>query len=376
MPDCAAESPLHASSQIFASAKMTTQESVPGKILIADDEPHNRKLLRTVLEREGYATCEAANGVEVLESMPVESPDIILLDIMMPDMDGFEVTERLKSDPATSEAPIILITALNDRDSRIRGLQAGAEEFLTKPVNSAELKMRVRNLLRLNEYSTRLRQYNQELDETVQERRMQLKHSLGESIYSLTLATSLHEAASEKHIIRIRLYALRLAEAFGMDESFCDHFGHASAMHDIGKIGISDAILTKPGELSPEELELVRTHTTIGKDILSNNSAPYFQMAQEIAHSHHECWDGSGYPFGLKGEDIPLSGRLMKLIDVYDALRGKLCYNPESLSHVQAIEVLKNGDDRSRPDHFDPKVLSCFLSNADAFEEIYQSHPD
>ncbi len=339
-------------------------------ILVVDDDEHARQLLTNLLHKEGYSTHMASGGSEALQLVPEIRPDLILLDVMMPGMSGFEVAEHLKADQETKNIPIIVVTALEDRESRIRGPEAGAEEYLTKPVDRMDLKVRVRNLLRLKEFSDFLENHNQILEQQVRERTEALDASFIEAIYTLMRAAEYRDDETGAHVKRISYYTKALAESLGMDKDFCDMIYRASPMHDIGKIGIPDSILLKPGGFTPEEWGTMKTHTMIGSNILSGNSSPYLQMGQEIALGHHERWDGGGYPGGLKGEAIPLPARIMQICDVYDALRSKRPYKP-AFDHAKSFDIITKGDGRTEPFHFDPDILTAFVTSADALEGIF-----
>ena len=345
------------------------------RILVVDDTEIARRLLETLLQSEGFITLSAENGERALQLAESELPDLILLDLMMPGMDGFTVAHRLKSNPETKAIPIIVVSALEDRESRMRGLEAGAEEYLTKPVDRMDLRIRVRNLLRLKEFSDFLKDHNRLLEAEVQARTKDLQNAFVESIFTLMRASEYRDDETGAHVKRISYYTKVLAEAIGMDEEFCERIFYASPMHDIGKIGIPDHILLKPGSFTPEEWEIMKTHTSIGHDILSGNSSPYLQMGQEIALNHHERWCGGGYPRDIKGEEIPLPARIMQLADVYDALRSKRPYK-EAFSHEKTVEIITQGDGRTDPSHFDPKLLEAFKQCVDKFAEIFDGIVD
>jgi len=347
------------------------QDKTSPTILVVDDTEQARRLLETMLKAEGYTPLLAANGEDALKLAQEKHPDLILLDLMMPGMNGFEVAEMLKTNQETKAIPIIVVSALEDRASRIRGLEAGAEEFLTKPVDRTDLKIRVRNLLRLKELSDLLKDQNLMLEDQVAARTVELQDSFVESIYTLMRAAEYRDDETGAHVKRISYYTKALAEMMGMDEEFCDTIFYASAMHDIGKIGTPDHILLKPGGFTPEEWEIMKTHTIVGGGILAGNSSPYLQMGEQIALAHHERWDGGGYPFGLKGESTPVAARIMQIADVYDALRSDRPYK-KAFDHAKSFEIITKGDGRTEPSHFDPAILAAFESCADTMDEIFE----
>lgn len=343
-------------------------------ILVVDDEERNVKLLEVLLQAEGYATVSALNGREALAAAVSACPDLILLDIMMPDMDGFETVAQLKANPRTRQVPVIMVTSLDDRDTKQRALLAGAEEFLSKPIIRADLTVRVRNLLRLKQYSDLLTHHNQLLETQVKERTAQLEEAYRDTVLTLVRAAERKDEETGHHVRRISHYCVVLADAMALPEVGSDVIFHASPMHDIGKIGIPDHVLLKPGPLTPDEWATMQTHCALGARILSSGTSRYTRMGAEIALGHHERWDGSGYPAGLRGTDIPMAARLMQICDVYDALRSRRPYKPD-MEHAQAVDIIVLGDGRTQPEHFDPAVLACFVAQAPLFAAIYEAHP-
>jgi len=346
-------------------------------ILIVDDEENNRTYLEALLSSEGYATLQAHDGKMALDLIATHQPDLILLDAMMPVLNGFELAEQLKNNEATKIIPIIMLTALIDRTSKMRALQCGVEEFVTKPIDRAELWIRVRNLLRLKEYNDFLTDYSRTLEIKVEERTAQLRSSYFDSMFSIMRAAEFRDKETGEHIHRIAFFCKELATDLGMSPDFIETIYHASPLHDVGKIGIPDHILLKPGAHTAEEWEVMKTHTILGNSILGQgkSSSPFTIMGAEIALHHHEHWDGSGYPYGLKAEAIPLSARIMIMSDVYDALRSQRPYKP-AFTHELALQVIMQGDGRTHPDHFDPMILSAFVKLADRFRDIFEEHSD
>jgi len=340
------------------------------KILIVDDEERNRRLLNKWLDEEGYECHSASSGRSALSLAMTIEPDLILLDLMMPGMDGFQVAAQLKENSDTDNIPIIMVTAITDKKSMIRALSFGAEEFLTKPVDSNELQIRVRNMLRLKKASDLLRNQNTVLEEKVDERTQELQAGYLSTLTALGKAADYRDDETGAHVRRISHYSRVLATKMGKDESLCEMIFHASALHDVGKIGTPDRILYKEGPLNDEEWAIMRNHTVDGAKILSALNSPIANMGKEIALNHHERWDGTGYPNRVAGEAIPLSARIMSICDVYDALRSKRPYK-EAFSHQKSMGIILEGDGRTLPQHFDPKVLHAIERCEKQFELIF-----
>lgn len=357
------------------------------KILIVDDEPRNRLLLNNMCENMGYKTFQATNGEEAIDYAVDNSPDLIIMDVIMPKMNGFDSTEKIKADDRTKQIPVIIVTALGSREDLLTGISKGADDFLTKPYDFEELAMRIKNNLKIKKYNDLLKENNDILEEKVQQRTQELQKALFElnlahdstkaayleTIYRLTLATEFKDQATGSHIKRISLYARKIAETLSMNTEFIENIFHASPMHDIGKVGIPDSILLKPGALNAEEWEIMKTHTTIGAKILEGSESTFLKMGQEIARNHHETWDGSGYPNGLSKTQIPISARITIIADQYDALRSTRPYK-KPFTHDEALKIITEGDGRTSPDHFDPDIIKAFIEINKDFGEIFESY--
>jgi len=342
-------------------------------VLVVDDDADIRNYIQVALSDKGYQIVFAEDAQQALEQLHKQLPDLILLDIVMPGISGVELLQKLKADPYWCNIPVVMVTAMDDRQAKLDCLKLGVEDFLHKPLDYSELVLRVRNLLRIKSYNELLSDYNATLAQQVAHQTRQVKQRCIETVLTLTRAAEFRDDVTGLHVTRISYYTRELAQHMGMSEAFCDDIFYASPMHDIGKLAIPDHILKKPLPFTAEEWAIMKTHTTLGKQILSGGSSRYLEMGQDIAVAHHERWDGSGYPAGLKAEAIPLAARLMAVCDVYDALRSERPYKPHH-SHQQTVSLLKVGDSRTCPEHFDPQILQAFLQIHQRFDEIFQGH--
>lgn len=342
------------------------------KILVVDDEVRNLSLMEALLVPLGYEVILAGNGEEALEKVQLNPPDLILLDIMMPGLDGFEVTRRLKENEETKGIPIVTVTVLEEVEDRVRALEAGADDFLHKPVDKMELKARVHSLLKVKAFHDHMLDHQKILEEEVTKRTGQLraafekvkKESLA-SIYRLSKASEYKDEDIGAHIQRMSNYSAAVARKLGLNETTVETILYASPMHDVGKIGIPDHILLKPGKLEPDEWESMKRHVTIGAGILKGSDSAFIKLGRTIALTHHEKWDGSGYPEGLRDEKIPLAGRITALADVFDALTSRRPYK-EPYPLETALEIIK----KERGGHFDPAIVDIFMKHIDDIVKI------
>ena len=346
-----------------------------GRILLVDDEQLNVAIVTDWLASSGYEVLTAVNGEEGIRTAHDLRPDVILLDVVMPGMDGFTVCKKLKESDATRHIPVVMLTALTDRDSRHKGLDSGAIDFLNKPVDVLELSVRLRNVIELKEYHDQLKSYNERLENIVEEKTIELRKSFIDTIYRLTLMAEHKDKGTASHKKRVSHYTSLLAGLLGLSEKEADIIFIASPMHDIGKIALPDSILQNSGTLTVEEFEVMKQHTVMGGSVLCDSESEYLKSARRFALYHHENWDGTGYPYGLKGEDIPIEGRIMLIVDRYDAIRCKRPYKA-SFDHDTALKKIFGSNERSAPSHFDPLVLETFKTHHQQFAEIYEEHKD
>ena len=343
-------------------------------LLIVDDEPSNLKLLDRMLRAQGYQELVLVDDPrEVIDAYRAARPDLILLDINMPHLDGYQVMEQLKalSDPLLP--PIIILTAQHGKDYLLRALAAGARDFIGKPFDRNELLMRVRNLLDAQLAHRLVHNQKTMLEDMVRVRTEELRHTRLQVVQRLGMAAEYRDEETGNHILRMSHISALLARAIGWSEADCDLILNASPMHDIGKIGIPDAILLKPGKFEPHEWEIMKSHATIGEKLLDGDDSDLMRMAREIAVTHHEKWDGSGYPNGLAGEAIPQAGRIAALADVFDALTSDRPYKK-----AWTVEAAVNQIRENSGKHFDPDLVEVFLGVLPGIAEIRErfAEPD
>ena len=352
---------------------LTEDDILDGKILIVDDELSNVKLLEQMLHQRGYSSITVCTDPhEGLRTYEEWRPDLVLLDLNMPGMDGFQFLKQVQmKEQEIPPPPILILTANNSNDIRVRALLAGAMDFITKPFNVIEALARIKNMLDVRLLNNQVRQQNLHLDEKIRERTQQLFDTRLDVIQRLGRAAEYRDNETGMHVIRMSKFSELLAQANGMTQEECELILNASPMHDIGKIGIPDRILLKPGRLTPEEWEVMKTHSSIGGEILSGSSSELMKMAESIALTHHEKWDGSGYPGQLRGDDIPIEGRIVAICDVFDALTSDRPYK-KAWTVEEAVEEL----DKCAGKHFDPNLVAKFKSVLDEVREIKNRYVD
>ncbi len=355
-------------------------------VLVVDDTPDNISLMSNLL-KDFYKVKIANNGEKALRIAGSDPPpDLILLDVMMPEMDGYEVCRRLKANAGTRDIPVIFLTARTEVEDETHGFDLGAVDYITKPISPPIVMARVRNHLELKTARDFLKDRNAFLEAEVRKRTREVAAIQDVTIHAMASLAETRDNETGSHIRRTQLYLKLLAEKLRHHPRFqkaldndktIDLLVKSAPLHDIGKVGIPDRILLKPGRLEPEEFEIMKRHTTLGRDAIVaaeqslDLELPFLAFAREIAYSHQEKWDGSGYPEGLSGDKIPLSARIMALADVYDALINRRVYKP-AIPHEEAVEIIREG----KGSHFDPDMVDAFLELADEFKAIADRYGD
>ncbi len=340
-------------------------------ILIVDDNQQNLQVLGTLLMEEDYEVSIAENGKEAIREVEANPPDLILMDIMMPVMDGFEAVERLKENDNTKNIPIIIVTAMSEDTDEAKGFRLGAADYITKPVRAPIVKARVKLHLALSNQKILLEQQVSRRTEELHKTNRVLEETRYEIIRRLGMAAEFKDNETGNHIIRMSKASRIIAEGFGLKKSECELILNASPMHDIGKIGIPDRVLLKPGKLDAEEWEIMKTHVTLGVKILEGHDSNLLKAAVEIAYTHHEKWDGTGYPNGLKDKNIPVGGRICAIADVFDALTSVRPYK-EAWPVEKAVDLLKS----EKGKHFQPELVDIFITKIPEILEITKNFAD
>jgi putative two-component system response regulator len=364
------------------------------KLMVVDDEPTNVKLVQRFLELDGYHRFVTATDSRRAVAMAREErPDCILLDLMMPHVSGLEILDQLRADPELTHIPVIFLTAVTDSATRRDCLERGATDFLNKPIDPYELAPRVANVVAAKAYQDQILGHSRNLEQAVRERTIDLERAHREVAYCLARAAEYRDNDTGFHVLRVGRYARLIAEELGMTGEQLDLLEHAAQLHDVGKIGVPDSVLLKPDRLTEEEFSLMkkhcgfgkrilrqcsedeelqlRSHSEVGARILDGAASPLLVMARKIALSHHEWWDGSGYPLGLRGEDIPLEGRITAIADVFDALSSKRCYKA-AMPVDQCFEIME----KERGTHFDPTIFDAFLRRRDGIVAVQLRYAD
>lgn len=371
----------------MSAAPATAARVLPGKIMILDNEIANVLVVKKYLERAGYRDFETTtDSTAAIRILNATRPDVLLLDINMPSVDGIEILRKVRSDAQFRHLPVLILTANTDEQIKLTCLELGATDFLLKPVDPMDLTPRVRNSLQAKSFQDRLQNHAAELELKVEQRTRELEASRREVVYCLARAAELRDNDTGNHVIRVGRFAGIIAKAMGLPDWFVRDIEMAAQLHDVGKIAITDAILLKPGKLEPEEFEIIqnhvkfghqiiqphagqdarlmRRHVEFGSDMLRNGSA-LMRLAASIAQTHHERFDGTGYPLGLAAEDIPLEGRITAVADVFDALSAERPYK-KAMPREKCFSILEEG----RGTHFDPDVLNAFFVSTEEIVRV------
>ncbi len=349
-------------------------------ILLVDDDNFVLESFASILSDHQYSVIACSNGREAMEMVVKNDIDVVITDIKMPEISGFDLLDHLNE--INQEMPVILMTGHADLDIAVDAIKKGAFDFIIKPCHPEYLLHSIRKAIDYNDYIKLKENQKSYLEDMVKQRTEELNASRKKAeglsmdiVKRLTTVAEFRDSEAGAHVSRIGIFSEMIAKSLGMPSDFCSIIKQASPLHDIGKLGVTDYILFKLGPLKNEEFEIMKTHTSQGQRILSGSSNPVLRMAESIALNHHERWDGRGYPKGLEEEQIPLEGRIVMIVDQYDALRSERPYKP-ALGHEDVFKIITEGDGRSLPHHFDPEVLSTFTNMAPKFKEVFESLKD
>lgn len=348
------------------------------KILIVDDEKIIRCLIIDILTPLGYEVIQACDGIEAIEIVEKCKPDVILLDVTMPRMDGFQVLKKLKENDETKTIPIIMVTSFKEIRMRVKAIELGVDDFLSKPMDIIELRARVKSLIKVKSYNDYMINYQKKLESEVTKRTEEVQSAIEkakdasyETILILSRAAEYRDTDTGAHILRVSHYAEEITRKLGKSDEEVEAVLYGAPMHDVGKIGIPDSILLKPGKLTDDEFKIMQEHVNIGVHILEGSNSEFIKKGEEIALSHHEKWNGKGYPQCLKGKNIPFSGRVIAVADVFDALTTQRPYK-EPFPIEKSKNIIKSG----RSSDFDPAVVDAFFAVFDQILQIKDKYKD
>jgi putative two-component system response regulator len=365
------------------SEKESSPPASPKRILVIDDDDGIRNITQMLVEGLGHQAVGARDGVEGLAKL--QGVDLILLDVVMPGLDGFEVCRRIRQDPAGKDVPVIFVTTLETREHRLHAVEAGANDFIAKPVDETELRIRSASLLKMKEAQDELKRHQTQLEEMIDQRTASLREALEqtaraqrlayqaqlETVERLAILAEYKDKVTGRHIQRMSEYCAVIARGLKLPDQEVELIFHASRMHDVGKIAVPEAILRKPASLNADEWHLMRQHSALGSAILANSTSEILQAGRVMALHHHERWDGAGYPQGLAGDQIPLWGRICAVGDVFDAVTSERPYKP-AFPNEEALQLLRDG----RGKHFDPRVIDVFFECLDEILAIQEKFKD